>query len=132
MKHPKRPIHRISRIDEILRVGFCNVCNRVGRLNIHSRKNGVITWKCAEAAREYMRDWGKTRRKVIEKKELALSLKNVCEICQEKVSQMHWDHCHSTGRFRGMLCVRCNIMIGLADDSVNILQSAIEYLNRHK
>lgn len=38
------------------------------------------------------------------------------------------DHCHKTGAKRGLLCHNCNRAIGMMQDSVEILQSAIEYL----
>lgn len=42
------------------------------------------------------------------------------------------DHDHSTGNLRGLLCWRCNIMIGGAVDSIDILKSAISYLKKHR
>lgn len=41
----------------------------------------------------------------------------------------HTDHDHITGKIRGILCGRCNIMLGHARDSVDILVSAADYLN---
>ncbi len=38
------------------------------------------------------------------------------------------DHCHTTGRFRGLLCGKCNIAIGLFGENEMITQNAIEYL----
>ena len=38
------------------------------------------------------------------------------------------DHDHKTGRIRGLLCQSCNHLLGKAHDSVELLQSAIEYL----
>lgn len=40
----------------------------------------------------------------------------------------HTDHDHETGQFRGILCHKCNLMIGLANDDPSILSSAISYL----
>lgn len=40
------------------------------------------------------------------------------------------DHCHNTGRVRGILCARCNHAIGHAGDSVETLQAMIEYLRQ--
>ena len=44
-------------------------------------------------------------------------------------SPWHVDHDHKTGKVRGLLCNRCNLMLGHVDDDVTILQTAIEYLN---
>ena len=41
------------------------------------------------------------------------------------------DHDHKTQKARDLLCNRCNKFIGLAKDSVEILESAIQYLRRH-
>jgi hypothetical protein len=38
------------------------------------------------------------------------------------------DHCHSTGKVRGLLCHNCNRGIGLLQDSVENLLSAKDYL----
>ena len=38
------------------------------------------------------------------------------------------DHCHSTGKVRGLLCRPCNLLIGHAGDSTKILSAAIAYL----
>lgn len=42
------------------------------------------------------------------------------------------DHCHRTGKPRGILCVPCNSMLGFAHDSIEILKKAILYLEKHK
>jgi hypothetical protein len=38
------------------------------------------------------------------------------------------DHCHETNLVRGLLCAGCNTMLGLAKDNVEVLKSAISYL----
>lgn len=38
------------------------------------------------------------------------------------------DHCHDTGKIRGLLCSNCNTGIGNLRDSKELLQRAIEYL----
>jgi len=40
------------------------------------------------------------------------------------------DHCHSTGKVRGILCHACNIGIGFLEDNILVLESAIAYLKR--
>jgi len=42
------------------------------------------------------------------------------------------DHCHTNGHVRGILCGACNIMLGIAGDSITLLNKAISYLERNK
>jgi hypothetical protein len=61
-----------------------------------------------------------------------------CKICNEEetrrapnsenIMRLVVDHCHETKKVRGLLCHKCNAMIGMARDSVDILESAIIYL----
>jgi hypothetical protein len=39
------------------------------------------------------------------------------------------DHCHTTGKVRGLLCWPCNIGIGMFRDSPELLKQVIDYLN---
>lgn len=66
--------------------------------------------------------------------ELLLSQGSKCAICavpQVETTTFHVDHCHSTGRNRGLLCSNCNHLLGKAKDSPAILQKAIDYLRLH-
>ena len=38
------------------------------------------------------------------------------------------DHCHETGRIRGLLCGACNAGLGLLGDNVEGLEKALRYL----
>lgn len=40
------------------------------------------------------------------------------------------DHNHETGEFRGVLCLHCNSLLGMAQDNTKILLSAISYLEQ--
>lgn len=42
------------------------------------------------------------------------------------------DHDHETGKVRGLLCIRCNSMLGFAHDNCEILLKAAEYLLKHQ
>lgn len=58
-----------------------------------------------------------------------------CDICKSPESdkvKFQVDHCHKTGKIRSLLCNRCNSVLGFAQDSTEILQSAIKYLLTHK
>jgi hypothetical protein len=41
----------------------------------------------------------------------------------------HTDHDHETGKVRGILCARCNLMLGHARDKREVLANAIKYLD---
>lgn len=54
-----------------------------------------------------------------------------CAICSDALRAgrgTHVDHCHATGKVRGILCHGCNLMIGYAKDNTMTLQFAIQYL----
>lgn len=59
----------------------------------------------------------------------------VCAICRrpethqrERIYTLSVDHCHATGRVRGLLCNLCNRAIGLLRDSAELCAAAAEYL----
>jgi hypothetical protein len=52
-----------------------------------------------------------------------------CAICRRH-KRLLIDHNHTTGAFRALLCSSCNTALGLLQDSPEILQEAIAYLNR--
>ena len=53
----------------------------------------------------------------------------ICEIDNPGGRNWHTDHDHDTGEVRGILCGRCNIMLGHARDSAKILLAAVSYLS---
>ncbi len=57
-----------------------------------------------------------------------------CAICGGSAQQraLAVDHDHVTSAIRGLLCDRCNPMLGYARDSIAILEAAIEYLKRNQ
>lgn len=52
-----------------------------------------------------------------------------CAICgKSQARAFDVDHCHGTGRVRGLLCTSCNRMLGHAGDSVATLRAGVAYL----
>lgn len=58
----------------------------------------------------------------------------LCAICGEPETQYKYmpvDHCHKTGKIRGLLCSHCNKALGLFKENISILKGAIDYVNQH-
>lgn len=57
-----------------------------------------------------------------------------CSICGLHQSNFkksfHIDHCHKTNKVRGLLCRNCNVGLGHFKDSVELMNKAINYLNK--
>lgn len=43
-------------------------------------------------------------------------------------NKLYVDHCHTTGKIRGLLCQHCNTALGMVKDSPDTLLSLINYL----
>jgi len=63
---------------------------------------------------------------------------NQCAICGgaprgygKNDNVLHVDHCHKTGKVRGLLCSNCNLVLGGINDSIDLLRNAITYLEQH-
>lgn len=56
----------------------------------------------------------------------------ICRIHKSDTPRMDVDHCHETGKIRGICCIRCNRGIGLLKDDPMILRRAIGYLEKNK
>lgn len=57
-------------------------------------------------------------------------LKTVCACCGVETNDKCADHCHITGKFRGMLCQSCNIAEGILKTASRALQLAT-YMAKH-
>ena len=66
-----------------------------------------------------------------------------CAICRDKGEKeisdkyrkkgmLAVDHCHTTGKVRGLLCRKCNMAIGGLKDDLTIIQRAYDYILRHQ
>ncbi len=59
-----------------------------------------------------------------------------CETCgtfaKDLRKGLFFDHDHKTGKFRGWICTRCNVALGMVNDSVDILISLTNYIKNSK
>lgn len=81
-------------------------------------------------ARGIYRRYGLT---VEEYNNLSEQQNHVCVICQKSANaansdKLHIDHCHVTGKVRGLLCTNCNNALGRAKEDPRILRAAAEYI----
>lgn len=71
----------------------------------------------------------------VEKVALLTKQGGVCAICRTDKptgrNGWHVDHCHTTGKVRGVLCSKCNMAIGLLKDDPNVVNAAELYLRNH-
>ena len=66
----------------------------------------------------------------------------VCEICKNPetsydsrlklTKRLAIDHCHETGKIRGLLCGKCNLTLGRMNENIEHLQSMINYIIKYK
>lgn len=63
---------------------------------------------------------------------LVIAQKGLCAICggppTKNRRNLSVDHCHQTGKIRGLLCSNCNTAIGLFKDLPELLEKALLYL----
>ena len=73
--------------------------------------------------------------------EMLACQKGKCSICRRretrkgrtgKVKMLSVDHCHRTGKVRGLLCHKCNNAIGCLQESITIFERVIAYLKLHE
>ena len=56
-----------------------------------------------------------------------MNTSDTCEVCGV-TEDLVYDHCHTTGEFRGVLCRGCNRSIGQLGDTAASLYAAFTYL----
>lgn len=118
-------------------------CPNCGKIFKPLQKRGTGKTYCSDKCRiEFTKSRSTARRLTQEEYEtLLLNQKGVCAICGHKENIIHprtkerrplaVDHCHKTGKIRGLLCTRCNWSLGGFKDNPVILLSAIKYLQTH-
>ena len=137
---------------------FCHVEKTVESF-LKDNRRGTVGWRCKECRRDKAREWRKSRpdyekqRYELDKmkkreghllrkygntsndyNEMLASQGGCCAICRKnrpggRSEKFNMDHCHKTGKIRGLLCMNCNRMLGHALDTPEILEAGADYLN---
>lgn len=134
----------------------CNVCNKFQPIenfefyylksypekrrktckSCRNEKRNKLDCRTPDSTRKSrLRKYGLT----IEKYERLLKKQNnVCMICKGSNENLRWngrlaiDHCHKTGKVRGLLCDKCNKGLGQFNDDITLFKEAIKYLRKNQ
>lgn len=114
----------------------CSKCKK----NLHrseferTSQNYSFCRKCS-----YLR---KYRINFVEYEKLFENQNGLCAICNNpeeakfrktgNIKVLAVDHCHTTGKIRGLLCSHCNLALGQFKDNIEVLNNAIQYLIKNK
>jgi len=127
---------------------ICGRCGESKGLRFMSKSNPR---RCKMCARIEMRQWiaanpsswERSRREFHLRKHYRINIdeyerilaeqEGACAICGQPPKDRrgfrpHIDHCHETGKVRGILCGRCNKGLGALKDDPEIVRRALKYL----
>jgi hypothetical protein len=117
------------------RGGYCKICSTANTVSWQRRNRA----RCIETTKRWCQNnpgrAREQRRRRRLKKVYGLTLeaynemqKVGCQICGTKDETLHVDHCHRTGKVRGLLCGICNRGLGFFRDDPAKLRKAATYL----
>lgn len=111
---------------------YCITCGVADKLDRYYNKNGKQEQK-ERAFKSLMKKYGITP-EIYEQERIKQNYS--CKLCgvhesTEKHKRLHVDHCHTSGKYRGLLCGPCNRALGLLKDNTKTLKNAIQYLNEN-
>lgn len=111
------------------------------------RTSSIATDASREQARKWNRDNPERRKEInlkhrfgitlAERNAMIMAQGGKCAICHKPVSfagrgydKACVDHDHETEAIRGILCARHNLLLSFAEEDIEVLQGAIEYLRK--
>jgi hypothetical protein len=111
-----------------------------GKLKLQSHCKVCVNLNLSKRIRkkqnpEYARNYHLVQKYGITQEDYEEMLKvqsGVCAVCKDGNRKLVVDHCHTTGKIRGLLCHHCNVSLGLFNDNIETLQEAIRYLSWHR
>lgn len=134
----------------LIKCGTCEVEKEPEEFHkCSSNKKTGRQWHCKECSSSIAKKYYKTRRDVVRKStlkntfgitleeydEMLLKQNGVCAICGggqvTGKTNLAVDHCHHTGKVRGLLCNRCNTGIGNLQDDPVVVERALLYLREY-
>jgi hypothetical protein len=149
-KHAKTANQARNEARKLYREGLSDVEPNANILARGYRKNNPEKFKEQEKLRRKKEGQLRNTKEVCRRLDMEVSdyyimlesQNGLCKICNKeetrksrtegKICQLAIDHCHTTGKIRGLLCHACNIAIGKFKDDINLLEKAIQYLKAHE
>lgn len=137
-------LHGFPKIDKDRKEKKCHACGKTRDIDefnrCRSRKDGRSAtcrgcWAKYQADRTMQVKFGMTQAQYDAMLE---QQSGGCAICGNRTKMMHRgraqrlpiDHCHRTGKVRGILCSNCNNGLGRFKDDTVLLEKAAQYLQR--
>ena len=104
--------------------GYCKPC-----MKAYTHANKAWDTHCRRD-RYYLKKYGLTLKQY---ESVLADQGGVCAVCKKRKGKyrLHVDHCHTTGKIRGILCSWCNAGMGQFQDDPELLMKAIAYLQKH-
>ena len=123
--------HTLTDVDLVALTATCAVC---GPTRVRRRKRTAQTHKVAECRTQHRRhaQGGHGPRSDVERAAAVAAQGGVCPGCLRSDVLLVDDHCHTTGRPRGMLCTACNLILGRIERAgVDRAERLIDYAARY-
>jgi len=126
-----KPLTALRRKDFPIENGekVCSICLHRKPIGEFHRKKETVVAGCKACLSIYTR----ARRYGVSFDEMAAMIgSGTCDSCGDPVAGLglHIDHCHDTGKVRGVLCGPCNTALGCVRDDVERLRHLVAYLTR--
>jgi len=129
----------------LVKSGHCRVCANENAKHLYSvNKDGCSDRRKAERKQHYLtnkkehgqisrrtrlRKYGLTEKEYEDRLDQQQYRCAICNVHQNDLKvRLSVDHCHRTGKIRGLLCTACNTAIGKFHDDPILLLQAINYL----
>lgn len=121
---------------------MCKACKTAATLE-HRKKNPpkyndyMKKWRGKNPDKQHATDIKRLYKLPIEEYNKMLAAQNCqCKICgkhhdpSKKRGRLYVDHCHRTGKIRGLLCSACNCALGYLNDDTGLIEKAIAYITK--
>ncbi len=136
---------------KIVEIAQCSICNDDYSKTVYNKK--YCSKKCGIKAQpdrtSYRKQYNNENRKMRARHHLLSKYglteedynqmfteqSGCCKICDthqsEFTKRLYVDHCHNTGKVRGLLCHQCNSGIGMLKDNPDLVLKAAAYLKEN-